>query len=256
VIKTCIFCGRRADSVEHAWPEWLLALIADLGPPSLTEAQFGPEGAVVSWVGPEITVSCLCRVCNSGWLSRLETEAKPILTPLIHDIAVPLDRAVQEILARWSVKTAMVFDATKRRRFYGDSERRALRATSTLPPFTGVWLGRYGQSNLLCGEGRHLDENKSRDRNPFADGYATTFVVRRLVIQLATIPRKPEFDAFDAKLHLAPGPWDKSLIQVWPTAAQSAKWPPVLSFSDGGMDFSELSRRFVAKRSRSAGEGT
>jgi hypothetical protein len=244
--SVCVFCGQRAKSVEHAWPRWLLEEVTEPSIPSTTEAQFGPDGSpVLNWDGPEITVKGVCVKCNTGWMSQLENEAKLTLTSLINDLSLPFTPATQARLSRWSMKTAMVFDSINRKQFYSAAERQQLRTSNVLPENTKIWLGRYGQSNLLCGEGRHLHENKLQERNPFGEGYVTTFIARRLVVQVLTVRRKPEFRSATAILHPKRGPWQVSLVEVWPITDATVHWPPTTSFSDGTIDFLQLSRRFT-----------
>jgi hypothetical protein len=236
------------NSVEHAWPLWLIESIGGFDSQSATEAQFGAEGEEVSWIGPEVTVGCVCQTCNNGWMSKLEVEAKPVLASLINDLALPLNAPEQSTLSRWSMKTAMVFEATSGKNFYSQDEQQELCSSGALPAETFVWFGRYVQSNILCGEGRHLHENKSSKPTPFRDGYATTLLIRRLVIQVLTLRRKLEFQEIPAKLHIKDGPWDKNLIHIWPIGNRNLKWPPPLSFSNDTIDFPTLSGRFVSKR--------
>jgi hypothetical protein len=182
-------------------------------------------------------------------MSKLEAKAKRSLASLLNDLALPLNSNEQLCLSLWSTKTAMVFEQTSRAQapFYSKADRNRLRS-GELPPLTTIWIGRYGQSNMLYGEARKLYERTSRNDNPFCDGHATTFVIRRLVIQALTLRVKPAFENRDVTLHIKPGPWDYSLIQLWPIANQVVKWPPELSFDNSTISCEDLSRRFVADR--------
>jgi hypothetical protein len=73
------------------------------------EAQCGPVEEPRTWPGAEITSKHFCKACNSGWMSVLEEQAKPIITPLLAALAVQLDASDQHVLARWSIKTADCF---------------------------------------------------------------------------------------------------------------------------------------------------
>ena len=223
--KICIFCRGKVNSVEHAWPQWLLKSVGAFDLQSQTEAQFGVESEEVRWLGPEITVKCVCQECNNGWMNKLEIAAKPVLASLINDLALPLSRSEQSTLSRWSIKTAMVFEMTSGKKFYSQDEQEELRTSGALPPHTRVWFGRYAQSNILCGEGRYLHENTSSNPNPFGGGYTATLLMRRLVIQVLTVRRKPEFQEILAKLHINAGPWHKNLIPIWPINERQ-EWPP------------------------------
>src|SRR5438477_5572571 len=59
-------------------------------------------------------IKVVCGRCNSGWMSRLEKKAGPILRQLfLASPAAPvrLDRGEQDVLARWAAKTAVVISA-------------------------------------------------------------------------------------------------------------------------------------------------
>ena len=179
-------------------------------------------------------------------MSDLEGHAKPIVGPLLNDVSFSLDSSQQAVLARWSVKTAMVFEATDRSRdwFYSDADRQGV-SGSVLPARTWVWIGRYVQSNILCSEARKLHEHTPRSKNPFVGGHAITLVIRRLVIQVLTVRLKPEFAAAgQVALNVKRGPWESLLSQIWPTETARVKWPPGMSFDDSGISFPELSGRF------------
>jgi hypothetical protein len=142
----------------------------------------------------------------------------------------------------------MVFEATDRNRdwFYSVADRQGLSTSSVLPALTGVWIGRFAQNNVLCSEARKLYESAPRDANPCVAGHVVTFLIRRLVIQVLTVRLKPEFEAAGrVELNIKKGPWDSLLSQIWPTETAGVKWPPVMSFNDSGVSFSELSGRFA-----------
>jgi hypothetical protein len=249
--RTCIFCQQRGVSREHAWPKWLLSSIGNCNPSSMTEALLGPKNPSVTWTGPEVTVNCVCRTCNNGWMSDLEGRARPIVGSLLNDVSFSLDSSQQSDLTLWSVKTAMVFEATDRTRrwFYSDVNRKLLCNSREIPHRTRVWIGRYAQSNILCSEARKLYERTPRDANPFAGGHVVTFVICRLAIQVLTLRLKPEFEtAAEVTLHINPGPWESLLSQIRPAESKVLKWPPRMSFDNSGITFEQLSGRFVAGR--------
>jgi hypothetical protein len=167
----------------------------------------------------------------------------------LNDVSFSLDSSQQSTLAQWSVKTAMVFEATDRSRdwFYSVADRQGLSA-AVLPDLTCVWIGRYAQSNILCSEARKLYENAPRYTDPFV-GHAITFVIRRLVIQVLTVRLKPQFDtAGQVVLDINKGPWESLLSKIWPTESALVKWPPAMSFDNSGISFPELSGRFAVGR--------
>jgi hypothetical protein len=56
------------------------------------------------------TFKSICRDCNNTWMSRLESEAKPLLLPLIEGMLAGGALSIDErrLLARWAFKTAFM----------------------------------------------------------------------------------------------------------------------------------------------------
>ncbi|XVV39325.1 hypothetical protein ACQPXT_40500 [Streptomyces sp. CA-100214] len=53
-------------------------------------------------------VKAVCGLCNSGWMSSLEGQVKPYLLPMIKGEIVELPPKAQELLATWTLKTALM----------------------------------------------------------------------------------------------------------------------------------------------------
>jgi hypothetical protein len=116
----CIFCGSGGMSKEHVWSEWTYELV-----PKLKDA--GHQRVVMksSKHNPHITgvasdrtyqgatntikIKCVCeRDCNNGWMSRMETAAKPILTPLILGQPAIVSKDEARTVAAWAAMKMMV----------------------------------------------------------------------------------------------------------------------------------------------------
>lgn len=155
----CVFCGRPGVTKEHVWPRWLHGLLPhDPRPPShfRFHAKGGSrDGLAVNYnrtkQGNPIAfkVRAVCQKhCNSGWMSTLEQQARPILTPLIRGEAAQLGREEQLILAAWIAKTAMMFEHSERRDVVSTLEQRQFLMTQTQPPYGWtIWIGKYGGIN-------------------------------------------------------------------------------------------------------------
>src|SRR4051812_22801435 len=107
---TCAFCGstKKPRGREHVFPDWLNTIGLDLAP---VEYHVGRLNRVPRrWTGTPFsaTVRAVCDECNHGWMSSLEGSAKPILTPLIHGEVQELPPDVQQLVAAWCFKTALV----------------------------------------------------------------------------------------------------------------------------------------------------
>jgi hypothetical protein len=132
-------------SLEHVWPEWLLRLMADRL--TTTETLVTRDGKTAKRDSMETTVKRVCESCNEGWMSDLETKAKPLLTPMIMGDGLPLIRTPDEmrILATWALKTHLMIDfyfpPHQRfipRRLYSEFFRR-----QTPPQQCAVWIAAY-----------------------------------------------------------------------------------------------------------------
>ncbi len=71
---------------------------------------YSDKGSVRRYSGRMLTaqVKAVCEPCNSGWMSVLEGRAKPYLLPMIKGEIVELVPEAQEILATWTLKTALM----------------------------------------------------------------------------------------------------------------------------------------------------
>ncbi|MEL6960238.1 MAG: hypothetical protein AAGL89_14925 [Pseudomonadota bacterium] len=106
-------------SKEHFWPRWMHELMPDPKTASFTEQRIQiennresePRKTRTRQGGTKNkTLRVVCKDCNSGWMSELENEAKPILTPLILGDPIFLDDYHQSVLAKWITMKFMVVE--------------------------------------------------------------------------------------------------------------------------------------------------
>ena len=115
--KQCIFCGDLVGSGEHILPDWLKhSKTVDHTAVNHTQSQtliravpIAPDAVVLTTDldeqrhgGPATKRKepVVCAPCNNGWMSRLETKAKPILLPIVDDEPQELDEDAQRTIAR------------------------------------------------------------------------------------------------------------------------------------------------------------
>jgi hypothetical protein len=235
-MRSCIFCGGHASSKEDAWPLWLLRRLGASGPGRM-EAQRGQ--APRSWllVRAGLKVRSVCSACNNGWMSDLETRAKPVIEPLLDDTTVVLDAARQATIGVWAVKNAMVFDALRsnRRWAFTDQERNCVRQSLLPPTTTTVWIAKVVEhSGAYCSVS-----------DLFADrmqASVTTMAFGPLAVQVARM-KLPDTSlrAGIITADMRSGPWDQATIRVWPNWPDPVSWPPSVGLhGDAGIDaFSE-----------------
>ena len=242
----CIFCHGRANSKEHLWPKWLVDSVV-LDRSSTIEMMFATRPDVIIDDGKYVTCRCVCKKCNEGWMSKLETGTKPILEPLIYDSSSPLDYVKQLALSIWTTKTAMVYECVKgQAAFYTPADRQHLLAWRTPPPDTLIWIGRYENSFTLFVENHYL--SNPRNANVLSEGCVTTFAMGRLVIQVFTARRSPHGKGRSINVAKKEGEWDRLLIQIWPALEEVVRWPPPLSFGPSEEKLQELAKRIGSQR--------
>ncbi|MCS6897177.1 MAG: hypothetical protein NZM29_04325, partial [Nitrospira sp.] len=70
-------------------------------------------------------VGSVCHSCNNGWMSRLEGDVKPILTPMVLGNSVTLEAQQQERLTTWMTKCAMLYESMETGEvFFNELDRR------------------------------------------------------------------------------------------------------------------------------------
>ncbi|MGE4055464.1 MAG: hypothetical protein AB7F99_11760 [Vicinamibacterales bacterium] len=114
--KACLFCGVEGPGIlsdEHVIPQWLLDHV------ELPADDLMFHGVASSATGeltrqPRIHSSFnfvegrVCEQCNTGWMSKLESMAKPILIPLLDETRTVGNLSVEErgVVWKWAAKTA------------------------------------------------------------------------------------------------------------------------------------------------------
>ena len=101
------------------FPQWLNELfpVDESGPCAELARHIANKDCVTTcfWSAREIasaTTNLVCHPCNTGWMSRLERRAKPVLRPLISGKGRRLNLGEQLLMSTWAAKTAIVIEAT------------------------------------------------------------------------------------------------------------------------------------------------
>jgi hypothetical protein len=109
-------------TLEHALPQWLAK---EIDIPGVNLRHFlhdesKPEDALLrSHKLNTFGSRKVCCFCNNGWMSRLETQAKPYILDLMGQKAslLTLEDSTRLILSRWAVKTAFMIAAVQSIRY-------------------------------------------------------------------------------------------------------------------------------------------
>lgn len=162
-IRDCVFCGSRPLTFEHVIPKWVskLPAIRDVleadkthgKPHHLGKNVLDFEGQTIALELVErgkkfplnaIEVKVVCDPCNSGWMSALEVEVAPYLIPMIHRETTVLSVPQLANLAKWCIKTSMMFEFNDYSTIsFSDEQRRALHRSATIPAGIHVRAARF-----------------------------------------------------------------------------------------------------------------
>ena len=159
-VANCVFCGRSGVTKQHMWPDWLKTIIPREGSTSgqmIFHVRMAPMNKAViiqpdvkerRWHQGAHKIRNVCGQCNSGWMSRLETAAKPHLTSLILGKKCNLDKQAQHSLAAWIVMTSIMAEFTDIKTVSIPAiHRNQLRISGNPPDGWQIWTGRYHGSN-------------------------------------------------------------------------------------------------------------
>jgi hypothetical protein len=137
------------------------------------------------------------------------------------------------------MKTVMVFEAVRVPQsdwFYTDAQRANLRTERTIPRRTAVWLAATVNADGFYANA--TDMSTSPDYSMQATrGYVTTLAFGCVALQVLSIHLGDDVAA-DTRVttDLAPGPWERCTLSVWPASASLA-WPPALGLQgEGGLE--------------------
>ena len=180
-------------------------------------------------------------------MSDLEQDTKPIVVSLLDGADCLLDLPAQATLARWTVKTAMVFEAFNRDRpfLYEARERESLRTMDVLPSRTSVWIARCVDQPSLVASTNILATAPGPDQ---ARAISTNIAFGALAIHAVTV-RAPEHVRSLVKITMdVTGNWDDTTLQIWPASPVARRWPPstALTGRDGLTAFIERLRATAA----------
>ncbi len=90
----------------------------------------------------------VCRKCNNGWMSIMESVAKPILEPMVLGNSITLDENAQVIIAEWLTLKMILYEHTDQNRpidgsdgtVFSRDDALAFHSTREMPENLRIWL--------------------------------------------------------------------------------------------------------------------
>jgi hypothetical protein len=238
-----VFCSGQDLSHEHVIPRWLREKLRIQG--SVQEhLEFGPPR---KWNTLALVFSEVCVKCNTGWLSRAEDRARPVLEPMLFgDCAISLNAMQQAKLAKWAVKTSLLIALKKSgNKPTGWVPSRSMSwlcqnpDSDEPPPGTYVWLGCLNTESMIVSymqSGVLFDD----DREPI--GHVGMFSVGCVLFQVFCVePGAAEYSE-DRDGYFVPQDLRAGLVSIWPSK-MVVHWPPVARFTGSSL-------RSLAERNR------
>lgn len=224
----CIFCGSGEIAKEHIFARKWLERIWDL-PKGHKLPHHHVRGHSVRgeefdrwWLKQEadLVVYCVCGTCNSGWMNDLDQQVHPIVDPMTRGESTTLTRIRdQNLLVRWAIKIAFMFDYRQDRSTIPTDFARAFHQVGSIPPNTYIWLAR--NKPLHDGQASGMFHTMGRsDDHP--EIYLNTFRVDELVLQVLIGIAK---DVEPRRLRHG-----DAVVQIWPQSLEPLpgviRWPP------------------------------
>lgn len=154
----CPFCGGKPPTIEHVIPNWLgqiLPVLGEDGPAAgyamgkidmatPDDMQFFVKRFPKGNHKTPVEVRRPCVSCNTGWMHRLENQARPWLEPMILGngrVRIPVFGC--RWVATWAVKTSMMYRYSDSPPVESPEDRlQWLFKHKTPPPGSSVFLGR------------------------------------------------------------------------------------------------------------------
>lgn len=231
----CIFCGGFGLSRQHVIPDWMSALLPyrENHPQQLFSifSKFDPEEPVVAIKpvldikkrnGPvnQRKVRNVCVKCNGGWISQIESAAKPLFEAMILGKEVALSRSDSKLLSlSIAIMTIMweYTDPNPRNRIIPDAHRSFIFKNRRLPD---GWYIAVGVMDELCvARPRHLNFSRTEEAKTgeiiSTRGYqVTTITLGYILIQAVTLVN------FDYPIHFS----REKLFRIYPFLTETTNW--------------------------------
>lgn len=206
----------------------------------------------------DLRVRCVCATCNGGWMSNLETAARPILEPLIHGQTCQLDGPAQQVLAKWAFKTmAMIQFTHPTSPSFPARQLQHLYDTGTVHVGIHIWCAKcegtpspiepllnfffFDSSGTIRGP-------DPTPEVPVGYRYSATVRVDHVAFQLVGLD---DLSGTVMDRGFDHGYWSESIVQLWPAVGPIA-WPPRIHL--GQSQWLPFATRFASLPHRSSSE--
>ncbi len=226
----CSWCdlkkSRKEMSREHIWPNWMNSVFpVPLAPYDVTvRQQLEGEALTVATkraVKINERVPTVCATCNNGWMSAIENEVKPLMTPLL--LAHPgasLDPAQALLVACWAAKTVAVLEDVHGRRVTTQEQRHLIRQHKMPPPQTHVHAAWYSGADGPVRVLRFTGEGPAGGPYEGRAAAVTGMILGALVLIVLQSPSSSYGVGHEV------GCVRPDYVSLWPPVPTGVAWPP------------------------------
>jgi hypothetical protein len=235
----CIFCGRHGLSKEHIWSEWTHEivprnpdgvhdrLVVNLRKKDSDHYRKTHQGSTSS-----IKIRKVCKSCNSGWMSRLDKAAKPLLLPLILENPVCLSPDALRFAATWIAMKLMVAEWSRPIDVATPQEERTFLMEHQEPPTSWkIWIASHSSEVWRTTYHRHSSRigvapkgviPSVADRPATKNIQATTLGIGCLLVYAVSTRLPLDFEL--------PSQVRGNAFPIWPIVG-AVTWPPSRTLS-------------------------
>lgn len=227
----------RKRTKEHVFGDWTTPFLQTPERPGTQirwqETPDGKDQSSYPAKPAQQTVQGVCHSCNSGWLSRIQTAAKPFLLPALQK---PKRRSfgesAQEAMAIWAFRAGIVAGSRGGPSAISESWLHDFYESRKLPDSCRVWIAatpyrQFTYINHVAFKVFAEDAEPPPRANAFVDVLGIGHVGFCVLYWSGMKPRSGM-----ARLHSEFG---NALMPIWPVT-RPIQWPPRKALSYSGLD--------------------
>jgi len=240
--KVCLFCqtslSQAGRSKEDVIPKWLLehlgldkrrdliasSHLSDLGTP-LKDARIQGSHTILQ--------GAICSECNNGWMSDLETQAKPLITKMSVGEVFVLGEDDCRLLSNWIFKTLALWNITSNyRHLVSEEDFEFLYKNRSVPAGRHIEIAFLSSAPtsefrtrmspikmlMISSELDKAEISRAVDRS----SYILTMQIGKLLIQVVGLPPFGAWGRADGAR--------RDVWRIYPRVPKSLEWPPAVPF--------------------------
>jgi hypothetical protein len=243
----CIFCGESGITHEHIWADWLREFIP-------REMRYHQTRSADVYLDRPDDVSiqrrtgdpharrvyCVCKTCNSGWMSQLQEQVRPFLVPILTSEKITLHRRAQKTLASWAAMMTMAAE-------YMDPSKVAIPQTDRThllregepSDHCRIWIAAHRREHYYLFSHHVVEFSPEEEikRTPNAlskepNAQTTTACIGEhlLVHVLSSYVNRAIVRQWKLPPQVSP-----VIHQIWPIRTSTVSWPPASALNDLGI---------------------